>query len=64
MRFYAREFVFVGILGAFTTFSTFGLDILTLARTGALQAAAWNVVAHVGVGLIAVSLGFALGERL
>ena len=26
LRFYWREFLFVGILGGFTTFSTFGLD--------------------------------------
>ena len=33
LRFYWREFLFVGILGGFTTFSTFGLDTITLART-------------------------------
>jgi CrcB protein len=32
----ARVFVFVGILGGFTTFSSFGLDVFTLARTGRL----------------------------
>lgn len=31
----ARVFVFVGILGGFTTFSSFGLDTLTLARPDA-----------------------------
>jgi CrcB protein len=29
-----REFVFVGILGGFTTFSAFGLDTITLVRSG------------------------------
>lgn len=28
-----REFVFVGLLGGFTTFSAFGLDTLVLSRT-------------------------------
>src|ERR1044072_8162548 len=30
---YWREFIFVGILGGFTTFSTFGLDTFTLTQT-------------------------------
>src|SRR5262245_43241573 len=34
-----REFVFVGLLGGFTTFSAFGLDTFTLARTQPGQAA-------------------------
>ena len=60
--FYWREFVFVGILGGFTTFSTFGLDTLTLARTGAFGAALVNVALHVGVGLAAVYVGFVAGR--
>jgi len=52
-----REFVFVGILGGFTTFSTFGLDTFVLSRTHAMQAAL-NVVAQVGGGLVGVWLGY------
>jgi len=63
-RLYWREFVFVGILGGFTTFSTFGLDTMTLVRGGALDAAAWNVIGQVGIGLIAVQLGLLVGARL
>ena len=56
-----REFVFVGLLGGFTTFSTFGLDTLLLARTHSMTYAAANVAAHVVGGLVAVWVGYQLG---
>lgn len=63
LRFYWREFLFVGVLGGFTTFSTFGLDTLTLARSHSMAAATWNVASHVGVGLLAVWAGMLIGAR-
>ena len=63
LRFYWREFLFVGILGGFTTYSTFGLDTITLARTHSMSAALWNVTVHVVIGLLAVQAGLALGGR-
>ena len=63
LRYGWREFLFVGILGGFTTFSTFGLDTLTLARTGSATAAMWNVAGHVALGLLAVQAGLLLGSR-
>ena len=56
-----RTFVFVGLLGGFTTFSSFGLDTLTLAKEGRAWLAATNVVAQVGLGLFAVFAGYVLG---
>lgn len=56
-----REFVIVGILGGFTTFSAFGLDTFVLARASP-GLAALNIMTQVGGGLIAVWLGYALGS--
>jgi fluoride exporter len=55
-----RTFVFVGILGGFTTFSSFGLDTLTLTRGGAHAMAVGNVAGQVSVGLLCVYLGYRL----
>jgi len=57
-----REFIFVGILGGFTTFSTFGLDTITLMRTGETGQAIANVAVQVTFGLGAVYLGLRFGE--
>ena len=58
-----RLFLFVGVLGGFTTFSSFGLDTLTLMQAGRQQVAAFNVIVQLGVGLLAVSAGYAFGQR-
>lgn len=59
-----RTFLMVGLIGGFTTFSSFSLDTLTLIREGALAQAAWNVVGQVSLSLIAVWLGFTLGAKI
>lgn len=61
LRFHWREFVFVGLLGGFTTFSTFGLDTFLLARTHSPGHAAMNVAAQVAGGLAAVWFGYHAG---
>ena len=57
-----RTFVFVGLLGGFTTFSSFALDTLTLARGGAGLAAAWNAAGQVAVAIAACYAGFAVAH--
>jgi CrcB protein len=56
----ARAFLMVGVLGGFTTFSSFSLETLELARDGAWAAAALNVVASFALCLVAVWLGYLL----
>jgi fluoride exporter len=55
-----RSFLFVGVLGGFTTFSSFGLDTFTLAHGGDHAAAFWNVAGQLVLGLGSVWLGFNL----
>jgi fluoride exporter len=53
-----------GLLGSYTTFSTWMLDTHRLARDGRRGAAALNLGASLVLGLLAVWLGRALGEAL
>lgn len=57
-----RTFLIVGLLGGFTTFSSFSLDTLTLARTGHWAQAIGNIAAHFVIGLLAVVIGFRIGH--
>ena len=54
-----RAFVFVGILGGFTTFSSFMLDTLTLGHSNDHGLAVSNVAAQIVLGLVAVFAGYA-----
>ncbi len=54
----ARTFVLVGLCGGYTTFSSFSLQTLNLARSGEWAAAGTNIVLSVVVCLLAVWLGF------
>lgn len=60
----ARLLLLIGVLGSFTTFSTFGYETLTLLRDGALLRAVANVMLHVGLGLGAAWGGLALSRAL
>lgn len=52
-----RLFVFVGLLGGFTTFSSFGNETFNLARDTYMLSALSNIGANVVIGLAAVWLG-------
>lgn len=57
-------FLLVGVLGAFTTFSTFAMDSFGLLREGATGRALFNLVGSNVLGLSAVCLGFMLARAL
>ena len=56
-----RQFVMVGILGGYTTFSSFSLETLTLARDGQWAKSAGYLVGSVVFCLLGVFLGNLLG---
>jgi CrcB protein len=55
-----RQFLMIGIMGGYTTFSSFSLQTLTMLQHGHLAKAAVNVVGSVVLCLIAVWAGYAL----
>jgi CrcB protein len=60
----ARQFVMVGICGGFTTFSSFSLETLNLARGGEPLHAAGYVIASMAMCLAGVWLGWALSMEM
>lgn len=54
--------ILVGILGGFTTFSTFGLESFMLATDGQYLLAAANFALSCGLGFVGVWLGFRAAE--
>lgn len=59
-----RVVVFVGLLGGFTTFSSYGLQTLTLLQAGEVSYALLNVALSNLLGIGMVWCGYALGRTL
>ena len=60
----ARLFLFVGILGGFTTFSSFALETFSLARDTQTVAALANIGLQLVLGLLAVWIGNLIAHAL
>lgn len=59
-----RLLIVVGFLGAFTTFSAFSLETLTLLQSGNHHKAFVNIAANVALCLMAVWMGFSIVRQL
>ena len=59
-----RLFLLIGLLGGFTTFSTFGHETLALLRDGQLLHAVGNVLIQVVIGLSGVWLGYTIARYI
>jgi CrcB protein len=59
-----RQFVMVGVCGGFTTFSSFSLETLNLARDGEWARAVVNILGSTGLCLIGVWLGYVVGREV
>jgi len=53
-----RLFLFLGVLGGFTTFSTFGYETMAMVRDGELLLAFANVAGQLIFGFAAVVIGY------
>jgi CrcB protein len=61
---YLRPFLATGVLGAYTTFSTYAVDADLLVRDGHPGIAAAYIVGSVVAGLIAVWIGIVAGRAI
>lgn len=60
----SRTIIFIGFLGAFTTFSSYSLQTFMLLRDGEFYLALLNVAASNILGLLLVWAGYNLGELI
>lgn len=61
---YLKLFFVTGFLGAYTTFSAFSMENLSLLRTGEYKSFILNVVLNIFLTLFFVSFGFIISRKI
>ena len=56
-NYYLNELLIIGLLGGFTTFSTFGLESYNLIKNGFIAMSIVYIIASIVFGLIAIYIG-------
>jgi len=59
-----RSFVFIGIIGSFTTFSTYSLETFNLFRDSEIKLALSNILISNILGIVLVLVGFVTSRYL
>ncbi len=59
---HARAFFLIGVLGAFTTFSTYGIESVNLVRAGEIRLALLNLLLSNVLGICCVLLGLGISR--
>ena len=59
-----RIFLTIGLLGGFTTYSTFGYETFALLRDNQVTTALYSVMAHVLLGTAAVAAGWMVAKSI
>ena len=59
-----RSIIMIGFLGAFTTFSTFSMETLSLLESGELTRALLNILLSVTLCLAATWIGLTIGRQI
>jgi len=59
-----RNFIFIGLLGGFTTFSSYSLETINLLREGETKLALLNVLSNNIFGILLVFVGLLLAKAI
>ena len=59
-----RAALMIGLLGAFTTFSTFSIETMNLVEAGEISKAGLNMVLSVSLCIVGCWLGMILGRQI